>query len=139
MAPEKPRKPCPVCKTTDHRLAEKKGYLCSPCAVKRSEEWMRNNLEKYRLNQIVSKYNITKEEYLEKVGKQGNRCKICLQHETDRHHKSNKLKELAVDHSHKTGAVRDLLCKKCNTALGLIKEDKAILQNMINYLEQHNE
>jgi len=100
---------------------------------------MRNNLEKYRLNQLVSKYNLTKEEYLEKVGKQGNRCKICLQHETDRHHKSNKLKELSVDHNHKTGVVRDLLCRKCNTALGLLKEDKAIVQNMINYLEQHCE
>lgn len=43
-------------------------------------------------------------------------------------------KKLSVDHCHKTGKVRGLLCSNCNTAIGLLKEDINVLKNAINYL-----
>jgi hypothetical protein len=43
-----------------------------------------------------------------------------------------------VDHDHQTNTVRALLCFKCNSALGLFKENVSTLRNAIVYLEKHN-
>jgi hypothetical protein len=135
---DKELKPCPVCKTTDHPKSTNKGHLCRPCAKNRTERWIEANPEKFFFNQLKSKYGIEKEQYLGKLIKQGGRCKICLEVETDIDKRTGKVKGLAVDHNHETGQIRDLLCKKCNTALGLLKEDPKRIQNMLNYLDEHN-
>jgi len=49
------------------------------------------------------------------------------------------LRNCPVDHNHETKQIRDLLCKRCNTSLGLLKEDQKRIQNMLNYLQEHNE
>lgn len=59
-------------------------------------------------------------------------CAICGKPET----KPN-AKYLAVDHDHKTGEVRGLLCNNCNRALGLLQDNTEVLQNAINYLKKH--
>lgn len=41
---------------------------------------------------------------------------------------------LGVDHCHKTGYVRGLLCSNCNTALGLLKDNPDTLNRLIGYL-----
>jgi hypothetical protein len=41
-----------------------------------------------------------------------------------------------VDHDHKTGKVRGILCHKCNIALGLIGDDPARARALANYLER---
>lgn len=41
---------------------------------------------------------------------------------------------VALDHNHKTGNIRGLLCNACNKALGLFKEDISILQKAKDYL-----
>lgn len=43
-----------------------------------------------------------------------------------------------TDHSHDSNLFRGLLCNNCNTALGLIKENKEIAKNLIKYLEKHS-
>ena len=61
---------------------------------------------------------ITDDEYWALYWKQNGRCGIC--------HKrinSRRYKRFAVDHDHKTGKIRGLLCHQCNTALGLLKDD----------------
>lgn len=43
--------------------------------------------------------------------------------------------KMTVDHNHCTGKFRSLLCHKCNSALGLFKENIETLKNAIKYLE----
>ena len=69
------------------------------------------------------------EDYTNLSELQDNKCAICKEDAS-----TNK-RRLAVDHCHKTGNVRGLLCGKCNTALGKFKDDIEILQNAINYLK----
>lgn len=45
---------------------------------------------------------------------------------------------LCVDHCHKTGKIRALLCTRCNTAIGQFSEDVEILKRAIEYLNLHN-
>jgi len=80
--------------------------------------------------------------------KQNSLCAICNKAETARSHKNRTvsadlseiiIKRLAVDHNHKTGAVRGLLCGKCNTALGLFQESIDNLKSAIHYLSSHEE
>lgn len=52
-------------------------------------------------------------------------CAICAQPSDE---------TLALDHCHTTGEFRGLLCRRCNTGIGLLRDDKEILQKAINYL-----
>lgn len=49
-------------------------------------------------------------------------------HETER---------LGIDHNHSTGAVRDVLCSGCNTALGLLGESPERAAGLIEYMWKH--
>ena len=53
------------------------------------------------------KYGITEDEYTAMLEAQEGRCAIC-----------NLERKLVIDHDHKTGKVRGLLCKPCNAMLG---------------------
>ena len=44
-------------------------------------------------------------------------------------------RRLAIDHDHVTGQVRGLLCYRCNSAIGLFKDDVTVLRRAILYLE----
>jgi len=75
-------------------------------------------------------YNLTLEEYDQMFKDQNGCCKICNTSQT-------KLKKiLCVDHDHKTGLVRGLLCHNCNRMLGSAKDSKEVLLNAIEYLKQ---
>lgn len=89
---------------------------------------------KSRLKRV---YGLTLEEYQEKNAKQGGRCAICNNVETFVNYKSKSVVNLAVDHDHDTGKVRDLLCRNCNQVLGNVKESTDLLHLMIDYLNRH--
>lgn len=116
---------------------------CKECAIKDAAEYnkkhsehrrkyMRNynkiNREKIKYRQIKRVYGITKKEYLRKIAEQNNSCSICKT--TFENTKVN------VDHDHETGVVRDLLCLKCNNALGCINDDPKIAMKLIKYLNK---
>lgn len=56
----------------------------------------------------------------------GNHCAVCKETPTD---------SLRVDHDHQTGAVRGLLCRNCNVALGLLKDSHDRVRTLLDYLE----
>jgi hypothetical protein len=42
---------------------------------------------------------------------------------------------LCVDHDHKTGAIRGLLCNNCNASLGYLHDDPVQVRAALTYLE----
>ena len=96
-------------------------------------QWLRNNKSMANRNaDLIREYGIDLNEYNRMFQIQGGCCAI------GGIHQSAQKRAMSVDHNHSTGKVRELLCVICNSTLGLLKEDKAILQNMISYLEKHN-
>lgn len=79
---------------------------------------------------IMKRYGLAPEEYDAMVEKHNNCCAIC---ESPAPKKSRK-KRLNIDHDHKSGKVRGLLCDKCNQALGLFKDDLKLIKKATSYL-----
>ena len=66
---------------------------------------------------------------------QGGRCAIC--HQPERMVLNGRTKRLAIDHDHRTGEIRDLLCFRCNQILGFSEDSIARLFSAISYLQKH--
>lgn len=91
-----------------------------------------------RWSNIKRTYGLTKEEYLELLYKQNQRCAICGSKGQKRKGRQRILPgNLEVDHDHKTGKVRELLCMQCNLLLGTSKDNRIILTSAIRYLSRH--
>lgn len=83
-----------------------------------------------RKHRLKSKYGITVARFNEMLAEQNGCCAICGKaQERDR--------EMNVDHCHKTGEVRKLLCDKCNMAVGLFNDDPTIISKAMEYLNAH--
>lgn len=76
----------------------------------------------------LKKYGITPGDYDQLLAEQDGVCAICAQPE------SIEGRVLAVDHDHQSGAVRGLLCGRCNRAIGLLLDDPELLTRAANYL-----
>jgi len=71
--------------------------------------------------------HLTDAQYTELLDRQGGSCAICKDKPRDR---------LVVDHDHESGAVRGLLCGRCNLALGLLRDDTTRIRAAATYLER---
>lgn len=103
-------------------------------AVASSLAWNRKNPDKIKAAKVKREFGITFEQYESMRVEQNNKCAICKLPESRILSKSGKISDLAVDHCHKTGKVRGLLCGDCNTALGLLKDNLITINNAIAYL-----
>jgi hypothetical protein len=83
---------------------------------------------KRRSDRLKAKYGLTTEEYIVKLETQGGVCAIC---------RRVSRKPLDVDHCHRTGAVRGLLCGPCNNGIGKLSDDPDRLRSAISYLESY--
>ena len=89
-----------------------------------------------RRRNLKHKYNLTPEQYNEILLRQNGVCAICSLPDGILNAKTGKPGHLPVDHNHKTGQVRGLLCFTCNSAIGLLKCDDSneLLVNALKYL-----
>lgn len=62
-------------------------------------------------------------------------CAACGRPEKEK--RSGKVRHLAVDHCHKTGAIRGLLCGNCNRGIGKFEDNPTLLRQAAGYLERH--
>lgn len=111
----------------------------------KSEWWARKlearkqaNPNLYSDRNIKRKYGLTRNQYEEKLKNQNYVCAICKQPETAFDGRTNTLRRLAVDHNHKTGKIRGLLCWRCNGTIGRINEDLNLVKSIEEYLIKHN-
>lgn len=72
---------------------------------------------------------ITKAVYEQQLALQNGCCKICEKEFKSKRH-------CFIDHDHKTGAYRGILCPKCNNLLGMSDDNIDILSKAIKYLTQ---
>lgn len=118
---------------------------CSRCStVKRASAFRRSfhndsGLDA-RCNECVgdinreSLYGLSADAYSRLLRAQRGVCAICDQPETRLANHGRSLRGLAVDHDHKTGEVRGLLCANCNKAIGLMQDDPERLVAAAAYL-----
>lgn len=78
-------------------------------------------IAKHHRDNLRRKFKMTPEQYAEILAVQGGSCAICGATETDG-------RRLSVDHDHVSGAVRGILCRKCNWALGQFDHDDLLLR-----------
>jgi hypothetical protein len=83
-------------------------------------------------------HGLSSEAYFEMVKAQSDRCAICRKAQSSyaiggRHTRTTRL---VVDHDHKTGAIRGLLCWSCNIGIGHFKEDVTALRDAAKYLSK---
>ena len=102
--------------------------------VKKNRTRVRNRGYDYHLK---TNYGMPIEEYRKIAEMQEYKCKICSREfmrdiEMD---KETKYSRLVVDHNHDTGAIRGLLCHKCNLGLGMFQDDLQLLLKAYDYLK----
>lgn len=86
---------------------------------------------------LKKSYGITIEQYLDMFDAQGGLCKICRKPERARAGLGGShARDLAVDHCHKTGRVRGLLCTRCNHAVGHYEEHPEVFNLIVKYLQE---
>ena len=109
------------------------GCLFTPHAP--SELYCSDDCKDYGVTEayLLRNYGISIEKYLDMAENQNYKCAICYNDNFPM--KSCHTGVLVVDHDHKTGKVRGLLCHNCNRALGLLKDSTEYLENCITYLE----
>jgi hypothetical protein len=117
-----------------------KSNQCKKCRSIVKKNYREKNKEKEKLSFLKRffkrKYNITIEQYNEILEKQNGKCAICFSEKSRRNGKTNQSEPLAVDHCHKTGKVRGLLCTNCNVGIGLCKDNIELFYNCITYLQK---
>jgi len=114
--------------------------LCKECHNKASRERYENQKRgtsnkrvpgyDYRSSYLKRVYGISVAQYEELLEKQHHCCAVCGKHENE------EKKSLAVDHNHKTGEVRGLLCNYCNHRLVSRHTDGNLLRKIADYIEQ---
>ena len=116
-------------------------HICKACHSIQVLERKNRSPEKQEYHRKVAfkshlkrTYGLDLDSYMELCIAQDYRCDICGK---DSHSTYDKKGGLYVDHCHKSGKIRGLLCHSCNAAIGHLQEDIEILESAIKYLEKH--
>lgn len=91
--------------------------------------------ENTRNDYLKRSFGIEIADYEAMLSMQDYGCAICGKKD-DTLLRSGVYKRLCVDHNHKTGKLRGILCENCNRGIGLFKDSQELLENAINYLNQ---
>lgn len=93
-------------------------------------EWRRTHKEYTKLygrRKCLERYGITAHDFEQMLDRQNGVCAVCKETQLGG-------KNLCIDHDHKTGKVRGLLCVACNMAIGYMKDDPQRLRAAADYL-----
>lgn len=133
-------KTCSKCKQEKHidkfhnnkSNPDGKTYHCADCLNAKYKEYFKSprakKLQRARNRKLTTGF--TKEYWDETFEAQGGKCAICGTEDP------GKL-DFCADHNHETKQPRGILCRKCNSGIGLLKDDVELLEAAIKYLEHY--
>lgn len=149
---DEPSRHCKRCGTTKpalefHRSKSGPGgltFYCKACNFAYGSEYKAKDPEACRAKQarrsykhlLRTKFNLTVEQYEALLSGQDGVCAICRRPEIARS-KTGALRTLSVDHCHRTGARRGLLCDACNKGIGAFQDDTERLAAAADYLASY--
>lgn len=122
-----------ICGTCGADITHKRrgsNYCSTKCAQRARVADGRITPELRRKRRLLADYGITVEQYEYLLTKQDSGCAVCG-HDGS----TSRGGVLHVDHCHNKGHVRGLLCDLCNRAIGLFRDDPALLRRAADYLE----
>lgn len=127
---------CKYCRRASKKTPEARAKAAAlartPEYRQKNKEWIRKNEAHYKRNQydtrIRREYGISAEDVDAMRSAQDNRCALCSRPFSSHPH---------IDHDHTSGAVRALLCNKCNRGLGYFDDSPSLLSKALEYLAKH--
>lgn len=119
------RKYCDSCSRgcAEHSAAQRNCIGCRDAWLDRDDNRKKVSIAAQRSRKRIE-YGITNEQLDTLLSVE--RCETCGSEEP-----------LVIDHCHKTGLVRGMLCRTCNLALGNVKDRPETLRALANYLEKY--
>lgn len=98
--------------------------------IKDTYEYRRHQCKRcHSIKSTAKRYDITIEQVVELKSKDS--CEICNE-------SINDWSQRYIDHNHDTGAVRGILCPRCNSVLELFESSKHLIQPSLDYLNKYN-
>jgi recombination endonuclease VII len=114
---------------SDHRARRREYYRRNRLYFKaKHDQWRAANKERIREYRLREKYGIDYEEFKKIFTRQSRRCAICRT-------KTPPKRGWTVDHCHRTGRVRGVLCFNCNIGIGALKDKPSLCLKAAKYLE----
>ena len=136
---------CPVCGTQfPKQRYHPKTYCSEVCSKKAYKQqhpgegqdavraWQAEHKDQMDDRRYRRTYRMSKKDYDAMLDAQGGVCAICGRADDGSGHK------LSVDHNHETGAVRGLLCHRCNASLGCLDDDPTRFRKAADYLDRYS-
>lgn len=122
------RRPCQTCgkNRAEHVFASTRSRVCRDCTKKRAQSNHRTAL--------LKRYGITPDEYEALLDAQGGVCAVCG---------GSRRYNLHIDHDHVVErmcgdtrvSVRGLLCRRCNSLLAKVRDNREVLEGAARYLD----
>ncbi len=100
--------------------AENRDRVLSEC-----RRYYYQNHSRVRFRRKLQLAGCSEEKYNRMMVDQDGKCAIC-----------SRRKPLVIDHCHKTGIVRGLLCTRCNCGIGILEDSAVVLGLALRYLSQ---
>lgn len=119
-SPDGVQKRCKVCGCALARAWTKKHPRYSEVRLAKNPNYRKEN-------HLYYSYGLTLADFQKRFLQQKGRCAICRR----------ELTSPVVDHDHKSGKVRALLCPGCNTGLGIFKDSPRLFKAAIRYIKKH--
>lgn len=125
---------CTKCTAMHHRkyYAKHKIQVDAKNETYRKEHPIKTRLQRRKAN-LKRNFGMTLKDYDNMFKKQKGKCAICKSMKFD-----GKLKYFNIDHDHKTGKVRGLLCRGCNLGLSNFLDSVKLLRQAIKYVVGNN-
>jgi hypothetical protein len=101
--------------------------VCDDCRADKRDPLRAKARERRR---TLKAYGITQQQYDTMLAEQQGRCAVCARNNPGH------TQHWAVDHCHKTGVVRGLLCSPCNMGIGQLGDNPDTLESAAQYLRR---